>query len=113
MGSQGQGATDAHPGVGLDLASGDRDRGKAAVHEGGGTDRRDPPVSVPQREGRGGPDERGPLVSVHVRGGAARAARVRAERAWAGLRAKFQAARCAKIFFFFFLCNFCLMFEVE
>jgi hypothetical protein len=74
---------------GLNLASGDRERGKAAGCEGDGT------------------DERGPLVSVHVRGGAARAARVQAERAWAGLRAKFQAARCAKIFFFFFLCNFC------
>ena len=79
---------------GLNLASGDRERGKAAGCEGDGT------------------DERGPLVSVHVRGGATRAARVRAERAWAGLRAKFQAARCAKIFFFFFLCDFCLMFEV-
>ena len=80
---------------GLNLASGDRERGKAAGCEGDGT------------------DERGPLVSVHVRGGAARAARMRAACAWAGLRAKFQAARCAKIFFFFFLCNFCLMFEVE
>jgi hypothetical protein len=47
MESQGRGGADAHPGVGLDLASGDRDRGKAVVHEGGGTDRRDPPVSVP------------------------------------------------------------------
>jgi hypothetical protein len=37
---------------------------------------------------------------------------MRAACAWAGLRAKFQAARCAKIFFFFFLCDFCLMFEV-
>jgi hypothetical protein len=74
---------------GLNLASGDRERGKAAGCEGDGT------------------DERGPLVSVHVRGRVARAARVQAERAWAGLRAKFQAARCAKIFFFFFLCNFC------
>ena len=37
----------------MDLASGGRKRGKAAVHEGGETDRRDPPVSVPQREGRG------------------------------------------------------------
>jgi hypothetical protein len=29
------------------------------------------------------------------------AAREQAERAWAGLRAKFQATRCAKTFFFF------------
>jgi hypothetical protein len=36
-----------------------------------------------------------------MRGGAARAVRARAERAWAGLRAKIQAAHCAKIFFFF------------
>ena len=111
MESQGRDGADAHPGVGLDLASGDRDRGKAAVHEGGGTDRRDPPVSVPQREVRGGPDERGPLVSVHVRGGAARAARVQAERAWAerewaGLQADFPATHCTVLFFFFFLCSF-------
>ena len=69
---------------GLNLASGDRERGKAAGCEGDGT------------------DERGPLVSVHVRGGATRAARVRAERVWAGLRPSFQAARCA-VFSFFFL----------
>jgi hypothetical protein len=35
------------------LAIGGRKRGKAAVHEGGEADRRDPPVSVPQREERG------------------------------------------------------------
>ena len=78
---------------GLNLASGDRERGKAAGCEGDGT------------------DERGPLVSVHVRGGAARAARVQAERAWAerewaGLQADFPATRCTVLFFFFFLCSF-------
>jgi len=70
---------------GLDLASGDRERGKAAVHEGDGT------------------DERGPLVSVRVRGeGAARA--TRSDRAlgpaWAEAR---RAGRMAILFFFFFL----------
>jgi hypothetical protein len=45
MESQGRGGADAHPGVGLDLASGSRDRGRAAVREEGGTDRRDPLVS--------------------------------------------------------------------
>ena len=63
MESQGRGGADAHPGVGLDLASGGRDRGRAAAHEEGGADGWGYPVSVPQREGRGGPDERDPLVS--------------------------------------------------
>jgi hypothetical protein len=68
---------------GLNLASGDRERGKAAGCEGDGT------------------DERGPLVSVHVRGGATRAARVRAERVWAGLRPSSQTAHCTVSLFFF------------
>jgi len=115
--SQGRGGADAHPGVGLDLTSGDRDRGKAAVHEGGGTDRQDPPVSVPQREGRGGPDERGPLVCPREGRGSARSAC--AGRARVGRHAGQVPGRPLRkkiffvFFFFFFLCNFCLMFEVE
>jgi len=38
----------------------------------------------------------------------ARAARVRAERAWAGLRANFQAARCTVSFYFSFCAVFAL-----
>jgi hypothetical protein len=41
---------------------------------------------------------------------AARAASAWAERERAGLRADFPAARCA-VFFFFFLCSFCFIFE--
>ena len=86
------------------LANGGRSRGRTAVRGEDAADGWGRPVSVPQREGL----TSGTRSSVTAqREGAARAARVQAERAWAGLRAKFQAARCAKIFFFFFLCNFC------
>ena len=84
MESQGRVGADAHHGVGLDLASGGRDRGRAAVHEEGGTDRRDPPVSIPQRGEEKEPDERDPLVSDRAERGQ-RAQRLRGPSARAGL----------------------------
>ena len=87
------------------LAIGGRKRGKAAVHEGGEADRRDPPVSVPQREERGqhAPSARGsapgPIWAVSKQA-------VCAARLWADLRAKIQAAHYAKIFFFFLFMQF-------
>jgi hypothetical protein len=76
---------------GWGLASGNRERGKAAGCEGDGTDERDP------------------LVSVRVRGRGQHAppARARVGRAKrAGLRAD-SKPRCSD-FFFFFLCKFLL-----
>jgi hypothetical protein len=92
-------------------ANGRRSGGSTAVSEGGEADRRDPPVSVPQREERGqhAPSAQGsapgPIWAVSKQA-------VCAARLWADLRAKIQAAHCAEILFFFFLCNFCLMFEI-
>ena len=83
-----------------DLAIGGRGHGRAAVHEEGGTDRRDPPVSVPQREG--GPDERDPLVSDHAQG-EQRTRSVRVGRAGAGRPAgRFPATRCSVFLFSFY-----------
>jgi len=83
------------------LANGGRSSGSAAARE-EGTDGWDLPVSVPQREGEGGSDERDPPVSDRLRREKARAAPAWAERERAGLRAGFQAARCAVAFPFSF-----------
>jgi hypothetical protein len=90
-------------------------------------DRRSSGSTAVSEEGEA--DERDPLVSDHAEKGSARDARVgrvQAERAWAeqpgrprsadvgrarawaGLRAKIQAAYCAKLFFFFLFMQFLL-----
>lgn len=91
-----------------DLANGGRSHGSAAAREEEGADGWDLPVSVLQREGEGRSDGRDPPVSDRVQRESARAAPAWAEREWAGLRAGFQAARCAVAFSFFFLSNFAL-----
>ena len=63
-----------------------------------------------EREGGRGSDGRDLPVSDRVRGEKAHAAPASAERERAGLRADFPAARCT-VFFFFFLCRFCFIFE--
>ena len=81
------------------LANGGRSRGRTAVRGEDAADGWGRPVSVPQREGL----TSGTRSSVTAqREGAARAARVRAERVWAGLRPSSQTAHCT-VFLFFFL----------
>ena len=78
-------------------ASGSQNRGRAAVRGRDEADKWGLPVSVSQRGEEGEPDERDPLVSDRLRK-EARAVPVWAERERAGLRAGFQAARCAVAF---------------
>jgi hypothetical protein len=87
---------------GLNLASGDRERGKAAGCEGDGTDERGPLVSVHERGGERARDARMGRASgppVQRRCGPQRAQEIAPRPTWAVS----QWAACAAVVFFFFL----------
>ena len=86
------------------FANGGRSRGGAAAREGGGTDGWGYPVSDRVR-GEGSARRRMGRVQAErawaEQPGRPRSADVGRARAWVGLRAKIQAAYCAKLFFLF------------